>query len=133
MRSWLDEFLRQPHTLPPDPGSGYGRVSLTLPESAVSAAYCQCSVSSALGRIALERLGVPRPTVPQLPRVPAPTTRIIGRQAVWDCAATPQENPSQAGAIAAALIHAFLWMLIIRAWLFLNSRKNKMPKAAGQK
>jgi hypothetical protein len=32
MRSWLEEFQGQPHVLPRDPGSGYGRVSLTLPE-----------------------------------------------------------------------------------------------------
>jgi hypothetical protein len=58
MRSWLDDFVRQPHALPIDPGSGGGRISLTLPESTVKsvAAYCQCGISSALRRIAFEKL-----------------------------------------------------------------------------
>lgn len=37
MRSWIAEFLREPHPLPQDPGSGTARVSLTLPDDAVRA------------------------------------------------------------------------------------------------
>jgi hypothetical protein len=37
MRAWLNDFLRQRDSLPPDPESGYGRVSLTLPGDDVSA------------------------------------------------------------------------------------------------
>lgn len=129
MRLWLDDFLRQPHTLPPDPGSGYGRVSLTLPQPAVSAvaAYCRCDVSSALRRIAVERLGTSRSTAGQ-PGVPAPTARIVDGEAEWDRAA-PQYSLSQAGAIAMMLIPTFLWILIIAAYFIFNSRKRKMSKA----
>jgi hypothetical protein len=58
MRSWLTDFVGNPHSLPPDPGSGDGRVSLTLPNDVVHvvAGYSRCSVSSALRRIASERI-----------------------------------------------------------------------------
>jgi hypothetical protein len=60
MRSWLTDFLRCPHPLPPDPGSGYERISLTLPSEAVrqAGAFLRCSSSAALRRIAAERLGI---------------------------------------------------------------------------
>lgn len=70
IRSWLEQFLRQPHTLPRDPGAGYGRVSLALPGTTVNAvaAYSRCSVSRpALRRIAVERMEVPRPPADPLP------------------------------------------------------------------
>jgi hypothetical protein len=38
MRSWLTQFLHDPHPLPPDPGSGYERTSLTLPTGLVQTA-----------------------------------------------------------------------------------------------
>lgn len=58
MRSWLEDFIRYPHALPPDPGSGYERISLTLPKEVVEAAasLCGSSVSSTLRRISAERL-----------------------------------------------------------------------------
>jgi len=132
MRSWLEDFLRQPHTLPPDPGSGSGRVSMTLTGSAVSTvtAYCRCEVSSVLRRIAVERLGTPRLTSGQLPGVPAPRARIIKSETAWDRAAAPQDSLSQAGAMAAVLIPTFLWILIIATCFFFNSRKKEMPKTA---
>lgn len=60
MRSWLDDFLRQPHILQPDPGAGEERVSLTLPMEAVRSAtgFLRCSPSVTLRRIAAERLGI---------------------------------------------------------------------------
>src|SRR6266851_5066358 len=60
MRSWLAQFLRSPYSLPPDPGSGYERVSLTLPRELVrdAAGYLSCSSSIALRRVAAARLGV---------------------------------------------------------------------------
>ena len=62
MRSWLSDFLRNPHPLPPDPGSGYERISLTLPRELVLAVSQQlrCSPSTALRRLAQERLGPPQ-------------------------------------------------------------------------
>ncbi len=61
MRSWLTQFLRNPHSLPPDPGSGYERISLTLPRGLVQTAAfnLRCSPSQALRRLAQERLGSP--------------------------------------------------------------------------
>jgi hypothetical protein len=60
MRSWLADFLRQPHALPADPGSGEKRISLTLPPQLVrdAASFLSCSPSAALRRIAAERLGM---------------------------------------------------------------------------
>src|SRR5271157_4017982 len=59
MRSWLTEFLRNPHPLPPDPGSGYERISLTLPKGLVQTAAfnLRCPPSRALRRLAQEHLG----------------------------------------------------------------------------
>jgi hypothetical protein len=67
MRSWHD-FICQPHPLPPDPGSGYGRISLTLPADTVDAVatHSKSAVSSTLRRIAAERLGVESPSGPQV-------------------------------------------------------------------
>jgi hypothetical protein len=72
-RNWLDAFLRSPHDIL-DPGPGQARVSLTLPEAEVkaAAAYLQCSPSSALRRLAGERLGNPRPMTFQAPDVVTP-------------------------------------------------------------
>ncbi len=60
MRAWLADFLRQPHILPADPGSGDERVSLTLPSEVVrhAATFLRCSQSVALRRIATERLAI---------------------------------------------------------------------------
>ncbi len=60
MRAWLADFLRQPHILPADPGSGEERVSLTLPSEVVrhAATFLRCSQSVALRRIATERLAI---------------------------------------------------------------------------
>jgi hypothetical protein len=59
MRSWLTQFLRNPHPLPPDPGSGYERISLTLPSGLVQtlAFDLHCPPSQALRRLAREYLG----------------------------------------------------------------------------
>jgi hypothetical protein len=61
MRSWLTQFLRNPHPLPSDPGSGHRRISLTLPSGLVrNAAFnLRCSPSEALRRLAREHLGPP--------------------------------------------------------------------------
>jgi len=61
MRSWLTQFLRNPHPLPPDPGSGYERISLTLPRGLVQtlAFDLRCPPSQALRRLAHEHLRPP--------------------------------------------------------------------------
>jgi hypothetical protein len=59
MRSWIGEFLRQPHPLLPDPGPGKDRISLNLPEESVRelAKFLDCPSSSALRRLALYSVG----------------------------------------------------------------------------
>lgn len=61
MRSWLTQFLRNPRPLPPDPGSGHERISLTLPRGLVQtiAFDLGCPPSQALRRLAGEYLGLP--------------------------------------------------------------------------
>ena len=60
MRSWLVDFLRRPHSLPPDPGPGERRLSLTLSREEVLqvAGFLRCSPSVALRCVAAERLGI---------------------------------------------------------------------------
>ena len=72
-RNWLNTFLRNPHDIL-DPGPGQARVSLTLPEADVKAvaAYLQCSPSSALRRLAGERLGNSSPMTFPVPDMVAP-------------------------------------------------------------
>ncbi len=59
---WLADFFRQPHLLPPDPGAGEERISLSLPRRAVKtvAAMHDCSPSEALRRLAADRLSLPQ-------------------------------------------------------------------------
>jgi hypothetical protein len=73
MRTWIAEFLRQPHPLPPDPGPGDGRISLTLESEAVHAlaGFLTCSPSSALRRLAAERLAFGPKSVQSPPPKPA--------------------------------------------------------------
>ena len=56
MRSWIAEFLREPYSLPPDPGPGDGRISVTLPGESVQAlaGFLHCTPSEALRRLALK-------------------------------------------------------------------------------
>jgi hypothetical protein len=58
MRFWLTQFLRNPHPLPPDPGSGYERISLILLKGMVQTAAfnLRCSPSQALRRLAQDCL-----------------------------------------------------------------------------
>jgi hypothetical protein len=123
MRASLDAFLRQPHPLPHDPGPGPERISLTLTERSVNAAaaYLQCSASSALRRIAIERLGVPRPATP-VPSVfllstPAPTSIL---QKTPNPAPTAhrtetvqQDSASQGKAVVGALIQFLFSVLFL--------------------
>lgn len=120
MRSWLEEFLRQPHPLPPDPGSGYGRVSLTLTPDAVSAVatYCKCDISSALRRIAVERLGVKSSSVSQVYRVTGSTGRIPN-------AGSSHDNSQPGNEIAAAVICFLVWIIFVGIAVVVAFRKGK--------
>jgi hypothetical protein len=120
MRSWLHDFIYQPHPLPPDPGSGYGRVSLTLPADAVNAVitYSNSSTSSALRRIAAARLGVGSPSGPQVysaahrsPAIPTP-----GRS---------QDNWQSGGEIAGVLISFVIWIIFVGIAILVASSRKK--------
>ena len=65
MRSWMEEFLRSPHTLPSDPGPGDQRISLTLRAEQLEqlAGMLGCTSSSALRRLAVGKLGFVSKTV----------------------------------------------------------------------
>ena len=141
MRDWLDVFLRQPLPLPHDPGPGYERVSLTLTENSVhaAAAYLKCPISSALRRIAIERLGAPRPPAAPVPRFLSPgmpTTVSTSKQADRDripdsdgLEAIPQNSTFNGEEMAGALIRFLLCVLFLGGWYLLNSHK-KDGKAA---
>ena len=141
MRCWLEEFLRQPHTLPRDPGSGHGRISLTLSDSTVKAiaAYSRCSVSSALRRIAAERVGAPAASPSQVPQVKVahtyPGSTTISEPSARHKTAAPHEmeglqGSPDGGAIVGVLIQFLLWVLVMGACFFLSSRKKKGAKGA---
>ena len=136
MRSWLEDFLRQPHVLPGDPGPGDARISLTLPRNAVDsvAAHLRCSASSGLRRIAIERLGVVKPLAgSQAPRVPMGGTPLASAgQAAWspsqlwtEAPNRAQDGPPMDKTLAEWLIPVLIWMLAFGGWLFFNFRKGK--------
>jgi len=142
MRSWLEHFLRQPHTLPADPGPGEERISLTLPENTVDAVadYSQCSVSAALRRIAVARPGASGPPMVAKPRGVCPNRTLISPapQNYWSHSLTPsqvetdrspQGSSSPSELAAAWLIHLFLWLLLAGGWAFFVSRSGKRTKA----
>jgi hypothetical protein len=125
MRSWMNDFVRQPHILPPDPGSGYGRVSLTLPADTVNAiaTYSKCATSSALRRIAVERLGVTTPSV-TLTRPIGSSGKILNR-------ATSHDNSQTGYEIAGAALICFVLCMILAGILVcvLAFRRKRHPIA----
>ena len=103
LRAWLAEYLRQPKELPPDPGPGDARISLSLPRRAVRvlAAMHDVPVSVALRRLvalheaALVGTAVVPPPVQALPgspaRLPAPGLSLPAARP------SPQTVPSALG------------------------------------
>jgi hypothetical protein len=103
-------------------GAGYGRVSLTLPGDAVNAVatYSKSAVSSALRRIAAERLGVEGPSDPQVYDAdqPIPGIHSSGRS---------HDNSRSGDEIAGALISFVIWILFVGIAIFAASSKKKDP------
>jgi hypothetical protein len=134
MRSWIADFLRLPNSLPPDPGPGEDRISLTLPSESVHAVarFLRCSPSEALRRLALAAIG-PFPAVAAAPRTLEP------KDALWTAPHVPARSrpapPSQASTIDAGdqLIGLIAQVLVIGLalliWFFFSSRKGKPGKA----
>lgn len=120
MRSWLHDFICQPYPLLLDPGSGYGRISLTLPADAVNAiaTYSNSSTSSALRRIAATRLGVRGPSGPQVYSATPRSTAIPtpGRS---------QDNSQSRDEIAGALISFVIWIIFVGIAIFVASCRKK--------
>jgi hypothetical protein len=134
MRSLLGEFLRQPCHLPPDPGAGGARLSLTLPEALVEsvAAYLGCSTSTALRRVAL---GATHPPVAVLDA----QTELEAMHGVWNSSdpsvrAKAQRSgrgiaPMKVEGIPAAIVSGVISLLAFVVWLFVCTRKGKRPSA----
>jgi hypothetical protein len=144
MRSRLTQFLRNPHSLPPDPGSGYERTSLTLPGELVQQAggFLRCSPSAALRRIAAERLGAQQTrTVIQMnpPVRPPVISAPRAAQIAWSPDPAGRRNPARdtsgpgdaTGAmIASFLIQILILGLIFGIGIFFRSRKANSGKPA---
>jgi hypothetical protein len=134
MRTWLGDFLRQPCQLPPDPGPGGARLSLTLPEALVQsvAAYLRCSASTALRRVAL---GATQPPVAVLDA----QTELEARQGVWDSSESAVRTMDQRGGsdlasikvkgIPGTIVSGLITLLAVVIWIFVSARKGKSANA----
>jgi len=133
MRSWIADFLRQPHSLPPDPGPGQDRISLTLPSESVRnlAGFLRCSPSEALRRLALEAIG-PSSAVPAAQREVGASPRS------WGPVQTPvrpratkdnQESTQDIGREIVGLISSAVFcVLMLTVWFFFQYRKGKVAE-----
>lgn len=142
-RTWLDAFISKPHDILQDPGPGQARISLTLPEAEVRtvAAYLQCSPSSALRRLAGERLGtassMPAPVANVMAPAPAASKSKTPPSAVGTRTAAPptttvpilqQDNNLRfPGEVLVAVV---FFSVILLACLFFLFRKKKRNKTA---
>jgi hypothetical protein len=125
MRSWIAEFLRQPHRLPPDPGAGEHRSSLSLPGESVRdlAAYLRCSSSSALRRLALDAMR----SSPAF--LAAHSDDVATCDSTW---AEPEDSDEdgRAAEIVELIIPALFTTLCLAVWIFLVYRKRKREEEA---
>jgi hypothetical protein len=126
MRSRLAAFLRQPHSLPPDPGAGENRVSFNLPRESVCdlAEFLRCSPSSALRRLALH------------PMRPSSMVPVVRSAHVASSDSTSGESeyahqnlmPSAVEGEILATIIAVLFLLSLAVLFFVINRKRKRTK-----
>jgi hypothetical protein len=109
MRSWIAEFLRQPHPLPADPGPGEDRISLNLPKESVRelAEFLDCPSSSALRRLALYSVGAPPAFLPS---------------DFCDYAAADDQNA------ILGIIASVIALVCLAVFLFVIYRKGKLAK-----
>jgi hypothetical protein len=125
MRSWIAEFLRGPRPLPPDPGAGEHRSSLTLPGESVRdlTAYLRCSPSSALRRLALDAMRF-SPAF-----LAAHSDDVATRDSTW---AEPEDGDEdgRAAEIVELIIPALFTALCFAVWIFLVYRKRKREEEA---
>jgi hypothetical protein len=135
MRRCIAEFLDRPHALPPDPGPGEDRISLTLPGESVRglAGFLRCSPSEALRRLALEAI---QPS----PAVLAAQGELQDRHGSWSPPeASPRassENGSQdlvpmtGQQIMGLIVSALIPLLSFAVLFFLSFRKGKKPNGS---
>ena len=133
MRSWLTQFLRNPHPLPPDPGSGYERISLTLPRGLVQTAAfnLRCPPSQALRRLAQEHLGPPEsartPSEPFL----RPTSLPAAGNSPWRPAPVRppvmgwQSREDELGKAVAQLIASVITLAFLLLVVYFSSKSKK--------
>jgi hypothetical protein len=134
MRAWLGDFVRQPCQLPPDPGPGSARLSLTLPEALVQsvAAYLRCSASTALRRVAL---GATQPPVAVLDA----QAELEAMHGVWNSSdpsvsakahrSGPDLAPLRVAGVPAAIVSGVISLFAFVVWLFVFTRKGKSANA----
>jgi len=133
MRSWLTQFLRNPHPLPPDPGSGYERISLTLPRGLVQTAAfnLRCPTSQALRRLAQEHLGPPEsdraPNEPFLRPMSLPTAGNSPRRSAPARSAVMggQSREDALGMAVAQLIAGAVTLVLILIVVYFSSKGKK--------
>jgi len=130
MRAWIAEFLQHAHPLPPDPGPGEDRISLTLPGEQVRqlAGFLRCSPSEALRRLALEAT---RPS----PEVLAAQRELEARHGVWTPPDALRRARSKTGSreltpeleqqILGLIVSAVIWALALGVWFLLSYRKGE--------
>jgi hypothetical protein len=125
MRSWIAEFLRQPHRLPPDPGAGEHRSSLTLPGESVRdlTAYLRCSPSSALRRLALDAMR-------SSPAFLAAHGDDVATRDSTPADPEDGDEDGRAAEIVELLIPALFSALCFAVWIFLAYRKRKREEEA---
>jgi hypothetical protein len=130
MRAWIEEFLRQPHPLPGDPGSGPVRMSLTLPGDSVRAVadHLGCSASEALRRLVAEALGpsaraaAPKSRGLDLPRWIPREARIRGESSKPSLEMTPEAVNTLLGLIASVVMFG----VSLLVWYFIRYRSGKI-------
>jgi hypothetical protein len=133
MRSWIAEFLRQPHPLPQDPGSGPSRVSLTLPEDSVRAVagHLRCSPSEALRRLAAEAVGPCTGVVAAQTHVPVNLPSWMPQEAHARVQPTPrstQLTPEAVNQLLGLIAWAVMVGIGLLVWYLISSRKGKQLK-----
>jgi hypothetical protein len=130
MRSWIAEFLREPHSLPPDPGPGEDRLSLTLPGESVQAVagFLHCTPSEALRRHALKATQ-PSRAVRAAQRHLAATSEVWAQSAdpTWDETEDGEEDakPRMEDVIFQVSVSVFFPLLLCALLFFLRYRERK--------
>jgi len=133
MRSWIAEFLRAPYSLPPDPGPGDDRISLTLPAESVHAlaGFLRCSPSEALRRLALKATR-PSPTVLAAQRELERGNGVWAGSApsTWEESEDSDEHPRPdvGDQVLGLIVSVVICLLCLAVVFFFSYRKGKLAK-----